>query len=113
MKQLGIALLALLAVPMLVPAAVDARGYVSHPRITEREAEQDLRHYLRDRHPNWRYKTGGQLSCANGRLNRYTWVCRAWWYKGRLCHAGRARILNRYLEDGTIYYTVYWGSRRC
>lgn len=83
------------------------------PKIYEGEAESDAARFLHQEYAAWRYRSKGYLSCSHGRINRYTWTCRAGWLKGEICTEGRLRIVNEEAFEGTIYYTEYWRGRPC
>jgi len=108
LKVLAVSLLAFFAI-----SASAFAGFVEYPTITEGEAKEDSGRFLHKSYGAWRYRSEGYLDCSNGRINRYTWVCRAGWRKGNICTQGRLRLENEYREGSRIHYLADWRGRRC
>jgi hypothetical protein len=104
-------LVALLA-GLVLAGGAKAAHYVERPTIHEGEARSHALHFLND-YPGWRYRKRGYLDCRYGRINRYTWACRAGWISGAKCRLGRMRIQNDYREGSLTYFSTSFGSRRC
>ena len=106
-------LVGLVAMTGLLGAAVPALGYVERPTIHEHAAEEDARQFLHKSYASWRYRAAGYVDCEGGRINRFTWACRAGWAKGRRCTLGRMQIQNEYLQQGSTHYLIHFRGRRC
>ena len=103
--------LAVAAVLALWVAASPTLADNGRPSVQKPLAERYSYGILRE-FASWRYKDFGFVDCNQGKINRYTWACRAGWGQGHLCHRGRVQIYGTYRESGINHYGVHFRGER-
>lgn len=100
----------LLATVALAATAGTALADNGRPSVQKPLAERYSYGILRD-FASWRYKNFGFVDCDRGKINRYTWACRAGWGRGHTCHRGRVQIFGTYREGGINHYGVHYRGK--
>ena len=92
-------------------AALDTAVAATAPKVDRAQAELSSKRVLR-KSADWRNRDAGYLRCANGRVNRVTWICRFGYVRKQCCGKGRSRVVGTVSRKGKQWFRAYLSGRR-